>query len=126
MPMETVGSGETLLRLFASYQGLNSVQPDPLEVWRRIAAYARQGGTYRFYPVLAYDPENPPSEFAADVAQLVAEGLLRPLADGRVEVTPLGRCFAFGLAVPPSLESLAQEIERVGPERLDTVPTGRT
>ena len=117
MPMETVGSGGTLLRLFASYQGLNSVQPDPFEIWRRIAAYARDGGRYRFYPVLAYDPENPPSEFAADLAQLVAEGLLRPLPHGRVEVTSLGRCLAFGLTVPPSLESLAQEIERVAPQR---------
>lgn len=113
MPMETVGSKETLLRLFACYQGLYGPQPDPFEIWRRIAAYAQRGERYCFYPLPQYDPDNPPSEFAADLAELIAEGLLRPLTDGKVEVTSLGQCLAFSLTVPPSLEVLAQDIERL-------------
>jgi hypothetical protein len=111
MPLETVGASETILRLLAQYQGLNGIRPDPLKIWGAIARYKKEGGEYSFYAVGDYDPASPPPEFANDLMRLLRSGLVRQLAGGCVEVTPLGQSLAFGLTVPSSLAPLARDID---------------
>jgi hypothetical protein len=110
MPLETVGSTETLLQLLATYEGLNCRRADPFEIWSQISSYAKAGGEYQFYPFSDYDPMELPSEYVADLAALLDDNLIRPLQDGRVEVTPVGNCLVFARMVPGSLRSLADRL----------------
>jgi hypothetical protein len=113
MPLETVGSVEALLQLMATYEGLNGKRANPAKIWREIVTYINGGGKFRFYPLSQYNPDQPAEEFLADVAELVESGLLIPLKDGTLEVTPVGHCLAFSKTVPSSLLALEAQITRL-------------
>ncbi|MCE7884036.1 MAG: hypothetical protein DYH08_09285 [Actinobacteria bacterium ATB1] len=110
MALTTFGSAETLLGLLARYQGLNGRRANPFEVWSRIAQYVRDGGTYRFYPYAVENLDAPAPEFVDDLAGLVADGYLRPLPSGDLEVTPGGTLYASALALPNSVQPLLSEL----------------
>lgn len=110
MPIETVGSAEAILQLVASFQGLEGKGPDPLEIWSRIVRYTSTGGTFKFYPLIEYNPEKPAGEFLLDITDLLKRGLLQLLPDGRIELTSLGRCFTFAKTLPVSLTPLEKDM----------------
>ena len=108
---ETVGSTETLLRLIATYQGLNGGRrANAIDIWSKIATYVREGGEYRFYPLDECQSEKPGGRFRSDLVELIEGGFLRLLDDGKIEVTPFGRFFAKALAVPSSVTDLEAQL----------------
>ena len=112
MPIETVGSAEAILCLMSRFQELRGAGPNLQAVWSEIVAYTNQGGKYKFYTLADYDPGKPAGEFLTDLGELAARGYMRPLPDGILEVTALGRCFAFAKKLPGSLLPLEEEINK--------------
>lgn len=110
MPLETVGSTETILKLAAAYQGSNCRRTQPLFLWSRISAYMDNVGTYDFYPASEYRPDQPSEGFLDDLESLLAAGFIRPLPDGSLEVTDSGFSTAEMFRVPRSVEVLEQEL----------------
>ena len=107
---KTVGSAETLLKLLASYQGMNGRRPDLARVWSHVASYVTGEGVYRFYPASECESAIPRGRFLLDIGDLVRSGYLTPLPDGKLEVTALGRSVVRALSVPVPVEALEARI----------------
>src|SRR5438477_12462453 len=113
MPLETVGSAEALLQLFAKYQGSNGRRPHARSVWKEIVGYLENGGRHHLYDLSDSGPSGPADQFLADLDELLSSGFIAPLGKGRFEVTPLGRCLAFTRTLPGSLADLEERVLQI-------------
>jgi hypothetical protein len=108
MPVDAIGSAEVLLKLLAIYQGGNGKRPDLKQIWRQISTHGQSEAT-----LYGVSGEEPAPQFLRDLDQLHKWGLVRPLGDGRLEVTPLGHIASHGRKVPSTFASLRESIEKL-------------
>lgn len=120
MKIETIGSAEALLQLFYVAQGTNGYRPNPMDLWREIATYAQQAAaehTFTYYlTCFSGRPQaisHPTAPFLGDLQELLSQGAIKLLSDGRVEVTAFGKCLAFARTVPNSLARLESNVEKL-------------
>lgn len=114
MSFSTVGSAETLLRLVSEYQGLNGRRADARTVWDKVSHYAQGEGKYCFYSPQEDRDDSPAAGYLEDLGHLISSGLLRPLPNGTLEVTPLGRILVRDLRLPDSLDELRSHLLSTG------------
>lgn len=112
MAIQTVGTPEALLQLISVYQGLNGSRPSPRELWSPIVAFLQDTGNpvFRSYHLAGIDPSNPNPQFLGDIAELIKHRFVVLRADGKLELTPVGRCLTFARELPPVLAPLADRM----------------
>jgi hypothetical protein len=119
MAIETVGTPEVLLQLILAYQGLDGPCPTPTDLWRQIAKFieSSEEPVFRSYRLAGVDPTEPNAQFLGDLVELIKLRWIRLRDDGRLELTAVGRCLAFGRELPPVLQRLGKQVEANARER---------
>ena len=115
MAIRTVGTPEALLQLISAYQGLSGRKVSPEELWREVAGFMGSSpSVFRSYRFTSIDLNRPNNQFLADLHELVKQGWVRLLDNGRMELTPVGQCLTWARELPPALQPLGEQVEASG------------